>query len=140
MVGDLDSKETNNGDKSGSNNNVNVPRLPCLFDQSVQTNSGQHNYSSYQNGYTIKGCRFSFQLRSRLEFVGEGVERCGIDATGTERVSVDPAYFRPTEVDELLGNPNKAKSQLGWSTKVSLKEMIRRMVRNDMYLAEREVN
>jgi GDPmannose 4,6-dehydratase len=85
-------------------------------------------------------CSLAFaQAGIPLEFDGEGVVRCGIDAGGKKRVLVDPDYFRPTEVEELLGAPGKAKDQLGWSSEVCLEDMIERMVRHDMLLAEREV-
>ena len=69
-----------------------------------------------------------------LEWKGEGVDEKGIDkATGKVLVEVDPKYFRPAEVEQLLGNPAKAKKTLGWNpTKTSFNELVRIMVEHDM--------
>ncbi len=69
-----------------------------------------------------------------LEWQGEGVDEKGIDkATGRVLVEVDPKYFRPCEVDQLLGDPTKAKTQLGWNPrKTSFEELVRIMVEHDM--------
>ena len=68
-----------------------------------------------------------------LEWQGQGVQEKGIDkATGNVLVEVDPRYFRPTEVDLLLGDPSKAKRELGWEAKVSLKELVEMMVAADL--------
>lgn len=57
---------------------------------------------------------------NQIRWKGSGVDEVGIDAkTGIVRVKVDKKYYRPTEVDLLLGNPSKAKQMLGWKTKVS---------------------
>ena len=53
-------------------------------------------------------------------------------------VAVDPRYFRPTEVDSLLGDPAKAKAKLGWSPKVKFGELVAEMVREDLRSAERD--
>jgi GDPmannose 4,6-dehydratase len=66
---------------------------------------------------------------------GEGVDEVGIDAhTGQELVVVDPRYFRPTEVDLLLGNPAKAKEKLGWSHRTTFAELVEEMVDADLAL------
>ena len=69
-----------------------------------------------------------------LEWQGEGVEEKGIDkATGKILVEVDPKYFRPCEVEQLLGDPTKAKQKLGWNPrKTSFEELINIMVDNDI--------
>ena len=69
-----------------------------------------------------------------LRWEGEGVEERGIDiATGRVLVEVDPKYFRPAEVETLLGNPTKAKELLGWNpSKTSFEELVRIMVRHDV--------
>jgi GDPmannose 4,6-dehydratase len=72
---------------------------------------------------------------------GSGVEEKGIDqSTGTVLVEVDPRYFRPTEVDSLLGDASKARAKLGWRHKTSFDALVRDMVKADMaaVLAERE--
>ena len=53
-------------------------------------------------------------------------------------VSIDPRYFRPTEVDSLLGDPSKARRKLGWEQKISFRQMIREMVDNDLKDGMRE--
>ena len=69
-----------------------------------------------------------------LEWKGEGVNEQGIDkATGKVLVEVDPKYFRPAEVDQLLGDPSKAKEKLGWNPrKTSFEELVKIMVEHDM--------
>ena len=69
-----------------------------------------------------------------LEWKGEGVEEKGYDKnTGKVIVEVDPKYFRPAEVEQLLGNPEKAKKKLGWNpTKTSFQELVKIMVEHDM--------
>ena len=70
---------------------------------------------------------------------GEGVDEVGRCAkTGKELVKVDPRYFRPTEVDILIGNPAKAKEKLGWSATVKLPELVAEMVRSDLETIKRE--
>ncbi|AIW87967.1 GDP-mannose 4,6-dehydratase [Bacillus mycoides] len=75
-----------------------------------------------------------------LEWVGEEVEEKGIDkATGKVLVAVDPKFFRPAEVEQLLGDPTKAKTLLGWNpTKTSFEELVRIMVEEDMNKVEKE--
>ena len=70
-----------------------------------------------------------------LTFTGEGVNRKGIDAQGKVRVEVDPAYFRPAEVDLLVGDPSKAREKLGWSPKIKFADLVARMVDHDLALA-----
>ncbi len=69
---------------------------------------------------------------------GSGLEEIGLDNTGRHIISVDPRYFRPTEVDSLLGDSSLARQKLGWTPKVSFKELVAEMVRHDMELAQRE--
>jgi GDPmannose 4,6-dehydratase len=69
---------------------------------------------------------------------GSGLEEIGLDNTGRHIISVDPRYFRPTEVDSLLGDSSLARQKLGWTPKVSFKELVAEMVRYDMELAQRE--
>jgi len=72
---------------------------------------------------------------------GSGVEEKGIDvATGKVLVEIDPRYFRPAEVELLIGDPTKALIDLGWKPKVQLPELVRMMVQNDIRLAEKEVH
>ena len=69
-----------------------------------------------------------------LEWQGEGVDEKGIDkASGRVLVEVDPKYFRPAEVEQLLGDPTKAKKQLGWNPrKTSFEELVKIMIEHDM--------
>lgn len=68
-----------------------------------------------------------------LEWQGEGPQQIAIDrATGKTRVEIDPGYFRPTEVDLLVGDPSKAKRILGWQATTSFKELVKEMVESDL--------
>lgn len=70
---------------------------------------------------------------------GKGADEIGYDvASGKELVRIDPRYFRPTEVDLLLGDPGKAHAQLGWRHKVTFPELVKEMVAEDLKLLERE--
>ena len=80
-------------------------------------------------------CTLAFQnLGVELKWEGSGVDEKGIDAaTGNVLVEVDPKYFRPAEVEQLLGNPTKAKTVLGWDPcKTPFPELVKIMVRHDM--------
>ncbi|NRP23189.1 GDP-mannose 4,6-dehydratase [Ensifer adhaerens] len=68
-----------------------------------------------------------------LRWQGHGVEETGIDdATGRVLVEVDPRYFRPTEVDLLIGDPTKALEKLGWSHEIGVRDLVREMVEHDL--------
>jgi GDPmannose 4,6-dehydratase len=73
-----------------------------------------------------------------LRWRGAGVDEHAINATGQIVVRVDPRYFRPTEVDTLLGDASKARRQLGWTPEVSFDELVREMVDSDLRLAQRD--
>eukprot|EP01083_Nonionella_stella_P076130 207287_1 len=68
----------------------------------------------------------------RISWEGEGVNETGVDDNGVVRVRVDERYFRPTEVDLLLGSPVKAKEKLGWKTSVTFDELVQEMVACDI--------
>lgn len=75
-----------------------------------------------------------------IEWQGTGVNEVGIDkATGRTVVKVSEKFFRPAEVDILLGNPEKAEKTLGWNREISFAELVERMVRNDLALVEKEI-
>ena len=75
-----------------------------------------------------------------IRWDGEGVDEKGFDSSsGKCLVEVDPRYFRPTEVDLLLGDPSKAERVLGWKRKISFNELVRGMVQQDLQLFQREV-
>jgi GDPmannose 4,6-dehydratase len=78
-------------------------------------------------------------LNLRIEWRGKGVDEAGVDAnTGRTIVHVDPRYFRPTEVETLLGDPSKAREKLGWSAEVSFNELVSEMVASDLEEAKRD--
>lgn len=80
------------------------------------------------------------ELGIEIEWKGKGVNEKGIDkATGKAIVEVDPRYFRPTEVDLLLGNAAKARKKLGWEPKYDLPALVKEMVKEDMKEAKKEV-
>ncbi|TDX59249.1 GDP-mannose 4,6-dehydratase [Orenia marismortui] len=75
-----------------------------------------------------------------IEWRGEGVEEEGIDkATGKVVVAVNPKFFRPAEVDVLLGSPKKAEKKLNWEREISFEELVKRMVKADLKRVEKEV-
>jgi len=89
------------------------------------------------------------EIGARLRWEGDGIDEQGIvdaidaDKNSTLRagdtvVRIDPGYFRPTEVDYLLGDPSKARDVLGWEPQVSFDELIRGMVREDLKEADRD--
>jgi len=78
-------------------------------------------------------------LDMRIEWQGEGVDEVGIDAaSGRTLIRIDPRYFRPTEVDTLLGDPTKAREKLGWTAEVTFPELVEEMIESDLELAERD--
>jgi GDPmannose 4,6-dehydratase len=84
-----------------------------------------------------------------IEFSGKGIEEKGFIKScnnplyqveiGKEVLSVDEKYFRPTEVDLLIGNPSKAKRKLGWECKYNLHDLIKDMMKSDIKLMEKEI-
>jgi GDPmannose 4,6-dehydratase len=74
-----------------------------------------------------------------IRWEGDGIEEKGYDAeSGNLILAVDPRYFRPTEVETLLGDPSKAKEKLGWTPKITLEEMVHEMMENDINIANRD--
>ena len=92
--------------------------------------------------------RAALELGITVEFKGEGVDEIGVVAkvegdkakckVGDVIVRVDPRYFRPTEVETLLGDPTKAREKLGWTPKISLAELVSEMVQSDYTAAKRD--
>jgi GDPmannose 4,6-dehydratase len=75
----------------------------------------------------------------QIEWRGNGTEEVGLDAkTDAVRVAVDPRYYRPTEVETLLGDPSKAREQLGWTARTSLDVLVKEMVADDVNGAEKD--
>ena len=85
-----------------------------------------------------------------VEFKGQGVDEVGIVSKcsnnsyklkpGQTVVCVDPKYFRPTEVDILVGDPSKAKNELGWEPKISLEELVEDMMKSDLKLMQKDLD
>lgn len=78
------------------------------------------------------------ELGMQIRWEGQGVDEKGYEANGKCIVAIDPRYFRPTEVETLLGDPTKAKEKLGWTPKISFGELVAEMVREDLKSAERD--
>ena len=78
------------------------------------------------------------ELGLAIRWEGQGVEERGYAASGACIVAVDSRYFRPTEVESLLGDPSKAKQKLGWTPKIGFAELVAEMVREDLKAAERD--
>ena len=85
-------------------------------------------------------CERSFKMVGiNIIWEGKGLDEKGIDKrSGKTLIEVDPKYFRPTEVEQLLGNPIKAKEKLGWTTTTSFPELVERMIKSDMAKVRKE--
>jgi GDPmannose 4,6-dehydratase len=80
------------------------------------------------------------EVGMEVEWQGEGINERGLNAeTGEVLVEVDPRYFRPTEVEILLGDPTKARKVLGWEPKVTFKELVKLMVARDLELFRKDI-
>ena len=78
------------------------------------------------------------ELGIGIRWEGEGADEKGYDETGRCVVMVDPRYFRPTEVETLLGDATKAREKLGWTPRIGFRELVAEMVREDLKSAERD--
>ena len=78
------------------------------------------------------------ELGMHIRWEGDGLSEKGYDAHGKCVVAVDPRYFRPTEVETLLGDPTKAKERLGWTPKITFDALVAEMVREDLKSSERD--
>lgn len=78
------------------------------------------------------------ELGMEIQWQGAGAEEKGYDTAGRCIVQVDPRYFRPTEVETLLGDPAKAKQKLGWTPRTTFPELVAEMVREDLKAAKRD--
>jgi GDPmannose 4,6-dehydratase len=83
--------------------------------------------------------RCAARLRMNIRWEGIGVEERGIDGDGNVIVQVDPGYYRPTEVETLLGDASRAHDKLGWKPKTSFDELVNEMVDSDLRKAENEL-
>ena len=83
---------------------------------------------------------FSF-VSIKIKWIGKGVQEKGIDEkTGNTLIEIDQKYYRPTEVDSLLGDPTKAIKQLGWDPKeTSFEKLVEIMIKHDIKLVENEI-
>jgi GDPmannose 4,6-dehydratase len=78
------------------------------------------------------------ELGINIAWRGEGLEEEGFDDAGKCIVSVDSRYFRPTEVEALLGDASKGREKLDWLPKITFDELVRKMMREDLEIAERD--
>lgn len=78
------------------------------------------------------------ELGLKLKWIGRGAEEHALDDAGRRVVAVDPRYFRPTEVETLLGDASKARAMLGWSPRIGFGDLVAEMVREDLKSAERD--
>ena len=80
------------------------------------------------------------ELGRGIVWRGKGIDETGVDGkSGKVLVRIDPTYFRPTEVDVLVGDASKARQQLGWRPKTSFAQLVKEMVAGDLAIARREV-
>jgi GDPmannose 4,6-dehydratase len=75
-----------------------------------------------------------------LTWEGSGLDEVGYDRNGSPIIRIDPRYFRPTEVDTLLGDSTKAREKLSWSPTISFDDLITEMVDEDLRLAEHQIS
>ncbi|WP_424579091.1 GDP-mannose 4,6-dehydratase [Bradyrhizobium sp. USDA 241] len=78
------------------------------------------------------------EIHLPIDWKGSGVSERGYDASGNCIVAVDPRYFRPTEVETLLGDASKAKAKLGWEPKISFQQLVKEMMAADLRAAQRD--
>ena len=78
------------------------------------------------------------ELGMALTWSGSGLDEHAVDAAGVRRVAVDPRYFRPAEVETLLGDASRARARLGWTPRTTFRELVAEMVRADLDAAERD--
>lgn len=78
------------------------------------------------------------ELDINITWQGKGADETGKDSNNNTIVQVDPRYFRPTEVETLLGDPSKARQKLGWEPKTSFRELVKEMVQEDLKAAKRD--
>ena len=85
--------------------------------------------------FVVESCRI---LDIPIVWEGDGIQETGVDSkSGQTIVAIEPRYFRPTEVDSLLGDASKARERLGWEPRISFQELVREMVEADLELAKK---
>ena len=82
-------------------------------------------------------CAFA-EVGTHIEWRGDGLDEVGVNEHGQVLISIDPRYFRPTEVEFLLGDPSKARTELGWQHHVSFRDLVSEMVREDVNLLRKQ--
>jgi GDPmannose 4,6-dehydratase len=86
-------------------------------------------------------CAVATELGVTLRWQGTGHNEEGFDAVAGHRiVAIDPRYFRPAEVENLLGNPARAREKLGWKPRTTFKELVSEMVREELEIAKLETS
>ena len=90
----------------------------------------QHTVREFVNLATKK-------LNMKISWKGKGIYEKGI-IDGKEIIKIDPNYFRPSEVEDLLGDASKAKNKLGWKPKISFDKIVEEMIEEDLKLAKRD--
>jgi GDPmannose 4,6-dehydratase len=78
------------------------------------------------------------ELGITVTWTGQGLDEIGVNEEGKAIIRVDPRYFRPTEVETLLGDPSKAKQKLGWTPKTTFKELVAEMTKADLEHAQKD--
>ena len=78
------------------------------------------------------------EIQLFIKWSGKGINEKGFDPNGNCIVSVDPRYFRPTEVETLLGDARKAKKKLGWVPKITFQNLVKEMIEEDFNSAKRD--
>ncbi len=79
------------------------------------------------------------ELGMSIRWEGAGIDEKGFDSNGRQIISIDKRYFRPTEVESLLGDASKARAKMGWVPKITFKDLVAEMVRADLNEAQRQM-
>jgi GDPmannose 4,6-dehydratase len=79
------------------------------------------------------------EIGRTIEWRGKGIDEQGLDtATGEQLIAIDPRYFRPTEINRLLGDPSKAREKLGWRHKTPFAQLVGEMISSDLDAMKRD--
>ena len=79
------------------------------------------------------------ELDMKIVWKGEGINEKGFNKNNECIIRIDPRYFRPTEVEELLGDASKAQELLGWEAKITIQELVKEMIALDFELAQKDL-
>ena len=122
-----------------------ISQTGAIFNLVSSKNRAWHAGISYWDGITDLN---STSIGIELDFIGKGLNEKAIVAScnntkyqlelGKEVLNIDPRYFRPTEVDLLIGDPTKAKTKLGWKLEYDLPSLVDDMMKNDLLLMNKE--